>query len=169
MRVRRAAYQPNALIFKQGELCHSILYLEAGTARLSVISGKGKEAVIAVLEPGHFFGEACLAGQSIRVGNATAMSDCRLVVIETEEMRRQLHEQPALAARFLAHMLARNVRVEQDLIDQLVNSSEKRLARTLLLLAHYGDGGLRRTRCPTCRSTFSQRWWERPDLRSTST
>ena len=139
VRVRRAAYPSKAPIFEQGDSCSSILYIEAGTVRLSVVSSSGKEAVIAVLDTGHFFGEGCLAGQTTRVGTATAMSDCRLVMIEAEEMRRQIHAHPTLAERFLTHMLTRNARVEQDLIDQLFNSSEKRLARTLLLLAHYGD------------------------------
>ncbi len=137
--IRRAVYLAKAPIFEQGQPCGSILYIEAGAVRLSVISRGGKEAVIAVLEAGHFFGEGCLAGQSTRICSATAMSDCRLVVIDTEEMRRQIHTRPAVAERFLEHMLTRNARVEQDLIDQLFNSSEKRLARTLLLLAHYGE------------------------------
>jgi CRP-like cAMP-binding protein len=137
--VRRVAYAAKARIFEQGDPCSSILYIEAGTVRLSVVSPVGKEAVIAVLEAGHFLGEGCLSGQAARIGTATAMSDCRLVIIDTKEMRRQIHARPALAEQFLAHMLRRNARVEQDLIDQLFNSSEKRLARTLLLLAHYGD------------------------------
>jgi CRP-like cAMP-binding protein len=139
MAIRRVAYSAKARIFEQGDPCSSILYIDAGTVRLSVVSPVGKEAVIAVLEAGHFLGEGCLSGQTARIGTATAMSDCQLLVIETEEMRRQIHLRPALAEQFLAHMLKRNARVEQDLIDQLFNSSEKRLARTLLLLAHYGD------------------------------
>jgi CRP/FNR family cyclic AMP-dependent transcriptional regulator len=139
VRARRTEYPSGARIFEQGEPCRAILFIEAGTVRLSVISRDGKEAVVGVLDVGHFFGEGCLAGQTTRICSATAMSDCRLLVIETEEMRRQIHTNPALAQRFLAHMLTRNARVEQDLIDQLFNSSEKRLARTLLLLAHYGD------------------------------
>jgi CRP/FNR family transcriptional regulator, cyclic AMP receptor protein len=137
--VRRVTYRSKERIFEQGDPCSSILYVEAGAVRLSVVSPGGKEAVIAVLEPGHFFGEGCLSGQTARIGSATAMSECRLVLIETAEMRRQIHARPALAEQFLAHMLKRNARIEQDLIDQLFNSSEKRLARTLLLLAHYGD------------------------------
>lgn len=136
---RTVAYRSKERIFEQGDPCTSLFYVDAGTVRLSVVSPGGKEAVIAVLEPGQFFGEHCLAGQPARLGTATAWSDCRLVVIEAEEMRRQIHARPALAEEFLSHMLRRNARVEQDLIDQLFNSSEKRLARTLLLLAHYGD------------------------------
>jgi CRP-like cAMP-binding protein len=139
VRVRRVTYRSKATIFEQGDPCSTILYVEAGTIRLSVVSAGGKEAVVAVLEAGHFLGEGCLSGQATRIGTATAMSDCRIVVIETAEMRRQIHARPALAERFLAHMLTRNARVEQDLIDHLFNSSERRLARTLLLLAHYGE------------------------------
>ena len=110
-----------------------------GAVRLSVLSHAGKEAVVAVLDVGHFFGEGCLAGQSQRMATATAMTASTILAVEKQEMVRQLHAQPAFADRFLTHMLTRNIRIEEDLIDQLFNSSEKRLARTLLLLARYGE------------------------------
>ena len=115
------------------------MYIERGSVRLSVVSPSGKEAVVAVLGPRTFFGEGCLAGQAARMATATAMTACTVLVVDKAEMVRQLHERPAFSDRFLMHMLARNIRVEEDLVDQLFNSSEKRLARTLLLLARYGD------------------------------
>jgi CRP-like cAMP-binding protein len=117
------------------------MYVEKGAVRLSVLSHAGKEAVVAVLDEGHFFGEGCLAGQLQRMASATAMSPCTIVAVEKPEMVRHLQARPAFADRFLTHMLTRNIRIEEDLIDQLFNSSEKRLARTLLLLARYGEPG----------------------------
>ncbi len=114
------------------------MYLQQGGVKLSVASGAGKEAVVAILGAGDFFGEGCLAGQSIRMGTATAITPSTVLVIAKNEMFRVLHEQHALSDRFISFMLARNIRIEEDLIDQLFNSSEKRLARTLLLLARYG-------------------------------
>jgi CRP-like cAMP-binding protein len=107
--------------------------------RLSVLSHSGKEAVVAVLEAGHFFGEGCLASQHQRMATATAMAASTILTVDKEEMVRQLHLRPAFADRFLTHMLTRNIRIEEDLVDQLFNSTEKRLARTLLLLARYGE------------------------------
>ena len=115
------------------------MYVEEGTVRLSVLSHAGKEAVIAVLERGHFIAEGCLVGQPYRMATAVAMAPCTIIIVEKQEMVRQLHTQPAFAEQFLTHMLTRNIRIEEDLIDQLFNSSEKRLARTLLLLARYGE------------------------------
>src|SRR5687768_2637310 len=115
------------------------MYVDSGAVRLSVVSHSGKEAVVAVLDAGHFFGEGCLASQTQRMATATAMTDCQIVSVEKPEMVRQLHSRPALADAFLAHMLTRNIRIEEDLIDQLFNSTEKRLARALLLLARYGE------------------------------
>ena len=115
------------------------MYVARGTVRLSVLSHAGKEAVIAVLDDDYFFGEGCLAGQPYRMATASAMAACTIVVVEKPEMVRHLHAQPAFADRFLTHMLTRNIRIEEDLIDQLFNSSEKRLARTLLLLARFGE------------------------------
>jgi len=139
VQVHRVVYEAKATIFAQGDPATSVMYIERGTVRLSVLSHAGKEAVIAVLEPGHFFGEGCLVGQTHRMATTSAMSACTIIVVEKGEMVRQLHAQPAFADRFLRHMLTRNIRIEEDLIDQLFNSSEKRLARTLLLLARYGE------------------------------
>lgn len=128
-----------AAIFAQGDAAMSILYVDAGTVRLSVLSHAGKEAVVGILDAGHFFGEGCLAGQTQRMATATAMTDSVIVAIEKSEMLRQLHAEPLLANRFLTHMVERNIRIEEDLLDQLFNSTEKRLARALLLLAKYGN------------------------------
>jgi CRP-like cAMP-binding protein len=136
---QRLEYQPGATIFAQGDPATSVMHVEQGVVRLSVLSHAGKEAVVAVLDAGHFFGEGCLAGQSRRMATATAMDACAILAVEKQDMVRQLHAQPAFADRFLTHMLTRNIRIEEDLIDQLFNSSEKRLARTLLLLARYGE------------------------------
>jgi CRP-like cAMP-binding protein len=138
-RTQCVEYQPSAIIFAQGDAATSVMYVEQGAVRLSVLSHAGKEAVVAVLDVAHFFGEGCLAGQSQRMATATAMTACRIVVVDKQEMVRQLHATPAFADRFLTHMLTRNIRIEEDLIDQLFNSSEKRLARTLLLLARYAE------------------------------
>ncbi len=139
MPVQHVEYGADAKVFTQGEPADSIMYVLHGTVRLSVLSRAGKEAVIAVLNSNHFFGEGCLVGQPQRMATATAMDACTVVVVEKPEMVRQLHAKPKFADRFLTHMLARNIRIEEDLIDQLFNSSEKRLARTLLLLARYGE------------------------------
>lgn len=137
--VQRSDYEPTATIFSQGDPATSIKYVERGTVRLSVLSRAGKEAVIAVIESGDFFGEGCLAGQTQRMSSATAVTASRIVSVEKHDMIRELHARRAFADRFLSHMLTRNIRIEEDLIDQLFNSSEKRLARTLLLLARYGQ------------------------------
>jgi CRP-like cAMP-binding protein len=125
-------------IFSQGEPCDNVMYIQTGGVKLSVLSKTGREAVVAMLGPGDFFGEGCLAGQPVRMGSATAITDSTILFVDKEEMVRLLHKQHALSDRFIAHMLARNIRIEEDLVDQLFNSSEKRLARTLLLLARYG-------------------------------
>jgi CRP/FNR family cyclic AMP-dependent transcriptional regulator len=139
VRLQRVEHEAGTTIFAQGDSAASVMYVEQGTVRLSVLSSAGKEAVIAILDAGHFFGEGCLVGQSHRMATASALASCAIVVVEKQEMMRQLHHQPAFADRFLTHMLTRNIRIEEDLIDQLFNSSEKRLARTLLLLARYGE------------------------------
>jgi CRP/FNR family cyclic AMP-dependent transcriptional regulator len=126
------------VVYSQGDAAKSIMYLQAGGIKLSVVNEVGKEAVVAILEPGDFFGEGCLAGQPVRMGTATAITPSAVLNIEKSEMFKVLHEQHAFSDRFLTFMLARNIRIEEDLIDQLFNSSEKRLARTLLLLARYG-------------------------------
>ena len=126
------------VIFSQGDPCDSVLYIQKGGVKLRVLSHAGKEAIVAMLGPGDFFGEGALAGQPLRMATAIATSASALLVVEKAHMIRLLHEQHALSDRFLAYILARNIRVEADLVDQLFNSSEKRLARTLLLLARYG-------------------------------
>lgn len=129
-------------IYSQGDAAKSVMYLQSGGVKLSVVSEGGKEAVVAVLGPGDFFGEGCLAGHSVRMGSAKTVSPVTALVIEKHEMLKVLHEQHDLSDRFINFMLTRNIRIEEDLIDQLFNSSEKRLARTLLLLARYGKEDL---------------------------
>src|SRR5437667_3103087 len=131
-------YKRGEAIFTQGDPCEHVLYIQLGGVKLSVLSKAGREAVVAMLGPGEFFGEGCLAGQPDRMGSATATVDSTILLVDKDHMVRLLHKQHALSDRFIAHMLARNIRIEEDLIDQLFNSSEKRLARTLLLLARYG-------------------------------
>jgi CRP/FNR family transcriptional regulator, cyclic AMP receptor protein len=126
------------VIFSQGDDAKTVLYIQEGGVKLSVVSEAGKEAVVAILGPGDFFGEGCLAGQSVRMGKASAITRSAVLVIDKNEMLKVLHEQHALSDRFIKFMLSRNIRIEEDLIDQLFNSSEKRLARALLLLARYG-------------------------------
>jgi CRP-like cAMP-binding protein len=125
-------------IFVQGDPCDHIMYIQSGGVKLSVLSKTGREAVVAMLGPGDFFGEGCLAGQPLRMGSATAITPSAILLVGKQAMVRLLHKQRGMSDRFIAHMLARNIRIEEDLIDQLFNSSEKRLARALLLLARYG-------------------------------
>jgi CRP-like cAMP-binding protein len=131
-------FQKGDVVYAQGDPATSVIYLQVGNIRLSVVNESGKEAVVAILGPGDFFGEGSLAGQSVRMGTARAVAPSTTLVIEKKEMFKALHEQHGLSDRFISFMLARNIRIEEDLIDQLFNSSEKRLARTLLLLARYG-------------------------------
>jgi CRP-like cAMP-binding protein len=126
------------VVYRQGDAAKSVLYVKSGGVKLTVVNEVGKEAVVAILGTGDFFGEGCLAGQPVRMGTATAITPCTVLVIEKKEMFKVLHEQHGLSDRFIKFMLARNIRIEEDLIDQLFNSSEKRLVRTLLLLARYG-------------------------------
>src|ERR1700677_59569 len=128
-------------VFAQGNPARNVMYLQEGGVRLSVVNESGKEAVVAILGPGDFFGEGCLAGQSTCMTTATAIGTTAVLIIDKVEMIRALHEEHEFSDRFIAYMLARNIRVEEDLVDQLFNSSEKRLARTLLLLARYGKEG----------------------------
>ena len=132
-------YAADTTVFAQGDPAMNVMYVERGAIRLSVVSHAGKQAVIAVLEAGHFFGEGCLASQSRRMATATAITSSTIISVEKPDMVRELHARPVFADRFLTHMLTRNIRIEEDLVDQLFNSSEKRLARTLLLLARYGE------------------------------
>jgi len=131
-------YGRGEAIFTQGDSCEHVLYIQSGGVKLSVLSKTGKEAVVAMLGPGDFFGEGCLAGQPLRMGSATAITPSAILRVRRGEMVELLHKQHTMSDRFISHMLTRNIRIEEDLIDQLFNSSEKRLARTLLLLARYG-------------------------------
>ena len=131
-------YGREETIFTQGDTCEEVFYIQTGGVKLSVLSKTGREAIVAMLGPGDFFGEGCLAGQSLRMGSATAITPSVILLVPKGQMVELLHKQHAMADRFISHMLTRNIRIEEDLIDQLFNSSEKRLARTLLLLARYG-------------------------------
>ena len=135
---RTVRFATGAVVFAQGAQANSVLYVQEGGVKLSVLSSVGKEAVVAMLGPGDFLGEGCLAGQALRMGTAKAVMRTALLRIPKREMVRMLHEHSEFSDRFIAHMLTRNIRIEEDLVDQLFNSSEKRLARTLLLLARYG-------------------------------
>jgi CRP/FNR family cyclic AMP-dependent transcriptional regulator len=132
------AFRRKQTIYSQGDPGQNVLYIQKGRVRLSVVNETGRQAVVAVLGSGDFFGEGCLAGQPLRIGTATAIAPTTALVIEKKEMIRVLHHELAFSERFISFMLARNIRIEEDLVDQLFNSSEKRLARTLLLLARYG-------------------------------
>ncbi|MFZ3215009.1 MAG: Crp/Fnr family transcriptional regulator [Candidatus Acidiferrales bacterium] len=134
-----AQFSKQQSVFSQGDACKDVFYIQTGGVRLSVVNETGREAVVAVLSPGDFFGEGCLAGQAVRIGTATAIAPTTALVIEKKEMIRVLHHEHEFSDRFISYMLSRNIRIEEDLIDQLFNSSEKRLARTLLLLARYGQ------------------------------
>jgi len=136
-----AEFRRRQTIFSQGDAADSVLYVQRGGVKFTVVNESGKEAVIAIFGPGDFFGEGGMAGQTLRIGTATAIVPATVLVIEKDEMIRVLHAEHELSDRFITHMLARNIRVEADLVDQLFNSTEKRLARTLLLLARYGREG----------------------------
>ena len=134
-------FRAKQIIFAQGDPTGAIFYIQEGNVKLTVLSRGGKEATIGILGAGDFFGEGCLAGQMLRVGSAKAVTDCILLRIDQKTMMAALHQEPRLSGLFTSYLLARNIRYEEDLIDQLFNSSEKRLARTLLLLAHFGKEG----------------------------
>lgn len=134
-------YGKDEMVFAQGDKADTIFYIQKGKVKLTVISQQGKEAVIAILGPGDFFGEGCLAGQPLRMATAAAMSECSIVRLDKRDTIRVLHEEPSFSELFLSYMLSRNMRLEEDLVDQLFNSSEKRLARVLLLLANFGKEG----------------------------
>jgi CRP/FNR family transcriptional regulator, cyclic AMP receptor protein len=136
---RVATYPKGKIVFSQGQPSDAVMYIQKGGIKISVLSRTGKEAVVAMLGPGDFFGEGALTGQSIRLGTATATTPTMVLVIEKGVMLRLLRDEPTFSERFISYMLERNLRVEADLVDHLFNSSEKRLARTLLLLARYGD------------------------------
>jgi CRP/FNR family cyclic AMP-dependent transcriptional regulator len=140
---QRLPYERGQVVFAQGDPAPTVMYVEDGAVRMSVLSPNGKEAVVAMLQSGHFFGEACLAGQSTRMATATTIRRSTLRAIPRDEMIRHLHLKPAFLDHFIAHMVKRNIRIEQDLVDQLFNSSEKRLARALLLLGGSGNANAR--------------------------
>ena len=131
-------YRTNEAVFSQGDVADAVFYIQSGRVRLNVVSARGKEAVIAILERGTFFGEGCLAGQPLRMSTANAMQAATIIRVDKKTMIDLLHREPEFAELFIAYLLSRNVRIEEDLVDQLFNSSEKRLARILLLLAHFG-------------------------------
>lgn len=141
-------YDNGQTIFSQGDPAKTLFYIQKGGAKLSVLSGHGKEAVIAMQDADTFFGEGCLAGQRVRMATATAIGPSSMLRIEQKEMMRVLHNEHAFSDLFIRHMLLRNIRVEADLVDQLFNSSERRLARALLLIAHYGNQGQPKTDIP---------------------
>jgi CRP/FNR family transcriptional regulator, cyclic AMP receptor protein len=132
-------YSRGETIYSQGETASTVMYIQKGGVKLSVVNGSGKEAVVAMFGPTDFFGEGCMAGQSIRMGTTSAVTPTTVLMIQKEELLRVLHSEHELSDHFITYMLAHNIRVEEDLIDQLFNSSEKRLARALLLLARYGE------------------------------
>lgn len=131
-------YRRGESIYTQGDSAETVMYIQKGGIKLAVVNGSGKEAIVAMFGPGDFFGEGCMAGQTLRMGTTSAVTPSTLLVIQKNELLRVLHSQHELSDHFISYMLAHNIRVEEDLIDQLFNSSEKRLARTLLLLARYG-------------------------------
>ena len=134
-------YRTNQKVFSQGTPADAVFYIQKGKVKITVVSEQGKEAVVAVLGPDEFCGEGCLTGQPLRLATATAMTECEIMRLEKAAMIRVLHEEPAFSEMFVSHLLARTLRVEADLVDQLFNSSEKRLARALLLLANFGKEG----------------------------
>ena len=134
-------YRKDQIVYRQGDPADSVFYIRNGKVKATVVSEQGKEAVVALLGADDFFGEGCLAGQPLRLSTASAMAQCVIVRIAKADITRVIHEEPAFAELFISHLLARNSRVEEDLVDQLFNSSEKRLARTLLLLANFGKEG----------------------------
>ncbi len=134
-------YKADEVVFAQGDAAQSVFYIQTGKVKLAIVSARGKEAVVAVLDSGFFFGEGCLAGQPLRMATATALTRCSIVEVNKSVMNRVLHEEPQFSETFIAHLLTRNIRIEEDLVDQLFNSSEKRLARILLLLANFGKEG----------------------------
>jgi len=151
-----AQFRRGAVVFAQGDRAYDVRYLQKGAIKLSVLSQTGKEAVVAMLGPGDFFGEGVLAGQSVRIATATATAPSSVLVIAKDAMARLIHTEAAFAERFISYMLTRNIRIEADLVDQLFNSSEKRLARTLLLLARYGKGSRKPTLPKISQETLAE-------------
>ncbi|MBI3049695.1 MAG: Crp/Fnr family transcriptional regulator [Acidobacteria bacterium] len=154
---RTLRFARGAVVFAQGTPASSVFYIQDGSIKLSILSPGGKEAVVAMLGPGDFFGEGCLAGQPLRMGTATAIVPTVALRIQKRDMVRTLHERSEFSDRFIGHMLVRNIRIEEDLVDQLFNSSEKRLARTLLLLARYvGEDAAQRTLPKLSQETLAE-------------
>ena len=149
-------YRAGQTVFAQGDPATDVRYLQKGAIKLSVLSHIGKEAVVAMLAPGDFFGEGALAGQPLRIGTATAIASSSVLCIEKDAMVRLLRDEPTFSNRFLNYMLTRNIRIEADLVDQLFNSSEKRLARTLLLMARYGESDPQRTLPKISQETLAE-------------
>jgi CRP/FNR family cyclic AMP-dependent transcriptional regulator len=145
---RIVSFEKKQTIFVQGDDCNAVFYVQKGKVRLTVVSKTGQEATIGILSDGDFFGEGGLTGQPVRMSSATAMTDCTVLRIDKKAMMRALHEEHALSDLFVAYLLTRNIKYEEDLVDQLFNSSEKRLARVLLLLAHFGKEGVPETVIP---------------------
>ena len=141
LRKKSLLFDENDTIYSQGDDADSIFYLEQGRVKITVVSRTGKEAVLALLGENNFFGEGCLTGRRVRLSTAKALSACKVVTIDMDVMRQAMHKEEAFSDRFVSHLLARNQRIEEDLVDQLFNSSEKRLARILLLLANFGKAG----------------------------
>jgi CRP-like cAMP-binding protein len=141
-------YRANDRIFVQGDPADALLYIKEGKVKVSVVSKQGKEAVVAILKDGDFFGEGCLAGQQVRMATAVAIAECSITKVNKPVVVRLLHEEPSFANLFMAHLLSRNIKIEEDLVDQLFNSSEKRLARVLLILANFGKEGAPQTAVP---------------------
>jgi CRP-like cAMP-binding protein len=142
------AFEKKQSIFTQGDMADAVFYIRTGKVRLTVVSKAGKEATIGILKEGDFFGEGALAGQKVRMGSAAAMTDCELLRVNKKAMMEAVHGEHAFSDMFVAYLLARNIRYEEELVDQLFNSSEKRLARVLLLLAHFGKEGIPETVIP---------------------
>jgi CRP/FNR family cyclic AMP-dependent transcriptional regulator len=136
-----STYQKDQVVFSQGDAADAVFYIQQGKIKITVVSEQGKEAVVAILGTGDFFGEGCLAGQSVRMATVTAIMECEIMRLEKTAIIRVLHKEPAFSEMFMSHLLTRSIRVEADLVDQLFNSSEKRLARALLLLANFGKEG----------------------------
>ncbi len=154
---KAVAFNVGSVFFRQGDSAHSVFCIDSGRVKIAVMSAQGKEAVVGLFGAGDFFGEGCLIGQTLRTATATAMTDCQLVRIERAQMTRILKEAPTSGAFFMHHLLARNSRVEEDLVDQLFNSSEKRLTRALLLLANVGqEGGPKPITTPVSQETLAE-------------
>ena len=145
---KAVVFQKDQTIFAQGDAADAVFYIQKGKVKLTVVSAAGREATLGMLGAGYFFGEGALAGQALRMGSAAAMTDCEIQRIDKKAMMDALHRDPAFSELFVSYLLARNIRYEEDLVDQLFNSSEKRLARVLLLLAHFGKEGVPETVVP---------------------